>query len=185
MPKKYIHKVTKEVAVPCPDWRYILNSSLLYIPESILTSGNDWEAIEKDNRHPWRYWYPEAQNIEYRFINSNENIKKYSYLDLETSAQGLAFQTKEEAEKELAKRKAIVTIKRYISDTFGVFEPDWDDNHQYKIIPIYDYFSDCWQYVEACLFKNYSPIWYFSCVDHYEEITKKFNKELRIIFDVE
>lgn len=184
MTKKYIHKVTKEVAVPCPDWRYILNSSLVYIPESILTSGNDWEVIEKDNRHSWRYWYPNDNSHKSYYIDDNWSIKERDKYALNAIYAGNIFQTKEEAEKELAKRKAIVTIKRYISDTFGVFEPDWSDKDQNKYWILYNHQDNKFTIDWFKYYDNCSPIWYLSCQKHTREIIEKFDTELGIIFDI-
>jgi hypothetical protein len=71
---------------------------------------------------------------------------------------GNIFQTKEEAEKELAKRKAIVTIKRYISDTFGVFEPDWSDKDQNKYWILYNHQDNKFTIDWFKYYDNCSPI---------------------------
>jgi len=155
--------------------------------KNIIIDGVEYTPVIKetfeDNRHPWRYWYPENDEVHY-YIDILWCVDSSNLSANKSANYWNAFETKQEAEKELAKRKAIVKIKRYISDTFGVFEPDWSDENQEKFFLAYDHYTKCFDYGVSSNCQNYTPIWYFSCIDHFEEIIKKFDAELRIIFDI-
>jgi hypothetical protein len=154
--------------------------------KNIIIDGVEYTPVVKetveDNRHPWRYWYPEGDEMHY-YINNMWGIDKCRLYAINSAEYWNCFRTQEEAEKELAKRKAIVTIKRYISDTFGVFEPDWSDNQE-KWFLAYDHYKNCFDCDLNFTYQYYLPIWYLSCEKHALKIIEKFDAELRLIFDI-
>ena len=90
---------------------------------------------------------------------------------------GNVFFVEKEAEDEIERRKAIVTIKTYIKEHFP-FEPDWDDEKQEKYIIIYSngskgYYPD-YDYCE----KRQTQIGFLATKENAEEIINKFSKEL-------
>lgn len=153
----------------------------------------DWiEYVKKDNQkeqvdsrpHKGRYRYPEDNRTDHYYIHPNLTIV-YTDIDAFLSADYWnAFPSQELAEKELDKRKAIVTILRYISDNFWIFEPDWSDWNSSKYILFYDNDLKGFSIIDRCAIQYYSPIWYFSCGEHAEDIMKKFDKELRLVRDI-
>lgn len=157
--------------------------------KNIIIDGVEYTPVVKetleDNRHPWRYRYPDSYSTPHYYINSSGDIGKSSIIAITCAKIWNAFETKQEAEKELEKKKAIVTIKRYISNTFGVFEPDWSDENISKYLLIYDYTNAKMSYICSYVCMNYSPIWHLSCVEHLQEIIEKFDTELRLIFDIQ
>lgn len=154
----------------------------------------DWiEYVRKDSQetqegarpHKGRYWYPESDAQQYTCIDWNWLLfsnKDRSFICADTWN---AFQDTQVAEKELNKRKAIVKILRYISDTYGIFEPNWNDSEQKQWIIYYSHremcFACCYNYTA----KYYSPIWHFSCEEHAQDIIDKFTPELKLIWWIE
>ena len=92
-----------------------------------------------------------------------------------------AFLTKEEAEKESERRKAIQRIKKYCWE--NDIDIDYDEEYNSRLF----YIEVDWEFEGQINFDSfpplYSPIWYFSR-DNAEKILEKFEKELRIILDV-
>lgn len=161
---------------------YLLSDNEEQIPVSRLI--RQWYIEEvKDTRHPWRYWKPESHNTTHYCVyngyvsdSNNTAVSDYKYWN--------AFETKELAQKELDKRKAIVKIMEYISDTYWIFEPDWSDHHQAKYSLYYNHTDESFDNERCMEFETYSPIWHFSCEKHLIDIWNKFYKELRIIYDI-
>lgn len=118
------------------------------------------------------------------FINTIWRVDSCDRYAINSAECWNTFKTRKEAEKELLKRKAIAIIKSYISNTFGVFEPDWSDGNQGKVLIEYDYNKSVFDYYINFKYQYYSPIWYLSCKEHTQEIIEKFDAELRLIFDV-
>lgn len=184
-PKKLIHanwEVAFKVA-PLEDEKYILNRSMQTLSYQDLI--DFWFTEQKDTRHPWRYWYPESNEESHYFIENYWTVYKDDIWAISSALFWNCFQTEEVWEKELETRKAIVTIKRYISDTFWVFEPDWSDTKQKKYHIYYDYNDYCFWYQYTYISKIDTHIWNLSCEEHAQEIMDKFDKELRLIWDIE
>jgi hypothetical protein len=137
--------------------------------------------------HKWRYWYPNTDNTIFYYINhlNLNTVNSCNGLDYYFTETWDSFETKEEAQKELKKRKAIVKLKRHIIDTWGVFEPDWDNARQDKTNIYYHCPTSSFRFICNNRSKNYSPIWYLSEEKHAKEIISKFDKELRIIWDID
>lgn len=92
---------------------------------------DEWfEKIEEEKKYGGRV--PKEGN-EYWFIDDHGRIHRDSWRKLTNVGElrfnsGFAFWTEEEAEKELARRKAYAVLKE---DTKG-FEPDWNDGGEPK-----------------------------------------------------
>ena len=120
-------------------------------------------------------------------LNSNGGtwVDKYRNIDWaeHNKKQGSIFRTKEQAEHERDKRKAIFKIKKYIYDNFG-YDPTGWDSIKYKSFIICSlpeskfYSSPCYEQ------KYYSPIGYLKTKDQAQEIIDNFEDELKIIFDI-
>lgn len=99
--------------------------------------------------------------------------------DLVRRTLGNCFLTKEEAEKELARRKAKVILRR---DTKG-FEPDWRDTEQYKY---YVSYYVCADRLEACLTNCYRNSYlYFATREDAEASIKAHPEEWKTYLGVE
>jgi len=92
------------------------------------------------------------------------------------------FATKELAEKERAKRQAIVRVKDYIAENFGVFEPDWGDDEQDKYTFYFRYNYNKLDYKFLYSAKHYSPIGYIKSYEDCEELIKDCKEDLEIIY---
>ena len=92
-----------------------------------------------------------------------------------------AFLTKEEAEKESERRRAIQRIKKYCWE--NDIDIDYDEEYNSRLF----YIEVDWEFEGQINFDSfpplYSPIWYFSR-ENAEKILEKFQEELKIILDV-
>ena len=118
--------------------------------------------------------------------------RKYKDIDWQSAkaAQGNIFHTKQEAQHESNKRKAIFKIKKYIYDRFG-YDPtgwaDWEDDKNKIYITRWcrtDIDDGVFSYSVSKQLKCYSPIGYLKTEDQAQEIIDNFEDELKIIFDI-
>lgn len=102
---------------------------------------------------------------------------------------GNLFKNEEAADDEAEKRRAIMRIKEYIANNFGVWEPDWEDGQEIKHEVAYchslivgnDYF-----YVVRYDSHQYPlSIPYLEKAEHAEQLIKDCEDDLRIVFGVE
>ena len=96
-----------------------------------------------------------------------------------------AFRTKKLAQKELNTRFAIVRVKKYIAENFGVWEltdEEWEDGDIDKHYICFDY-SDK-SLVINCFWrhKSYSPIWYLENKAICSDVIANCKEDLEIIF---
>ena len=95
-------------------------------------------------------------------------------------------ETTEEAEQEVAKRKAIQAVKIYIVENFGVFEPNWGDSEQEKWTIWYDYEDEelASNYDGNGKVKEYSPFGYLKSEADCEQLIADMEAELKIIWEI-
>ena len=114
-------------------------------------------------------------------INASGMVAKETFeLDMDKDIWNLGngFFTKEEAQKELAKRQAIQRVKDYILENGMYWEPDWnDDNLKYNF-----YYEDKVEIDYGIQCKRYSPIGYLESEEHAEKVLKDNEEDLNIIF---
>jgi len=96
-----------------------------------------------------------------------------------------SFKTSELAQKELNTRRAIVRVKKYIAENFGVWEltdEEWEDGDIDKHYICFDY-SDK-SLVINCFWrhKSYSPIWYLENKAICSDVIANCKEDLEIIF---
>ena len=153
----------------------------------IIIDGKEYElkkVKKKEKKKEWRndweagYWFFDRYVIACKASDLSPEIAQQDHKN------GNRFETKEAIEKELEKRRAIVTIKDYISDTWGEFIPDWRNADRTKYYVRYDarfvHFVTDYYYTTIV----YSPIGHLECNSHPKEIIKKFEEELKLIFEV-
>ena len=140
------------------------------------------KKVAKINEGLWKpkkgeaYWYIKASGYAICIFWDNDEVDKQRY------AFGNCFQTKELAEKEVAKRKAIQNVKEYIAENFGVFELDWEDDRQEKYTLNCN--EKCFDWERHAIYKEYSPIGHLKSGEDCEQLIKDKGKELRIIWDL-
>ena len=137
----------------------------------------------------------EFNNLKETYILNGEGkvVNSYKYIDSYQKGaikQGNIFRTREEAQHESNKRKAIFKIKKYIYDNFG-YDPtdwaDWSDDKSKIYITRWcstDIYDVMFSYSVSKQLKCYSPIGYLKTEDQAQEIIKEFEKELKIIFNI-
>lgn len=93
---------------------------------------------EKKSYLPWRaelggvYWVLTARGIVVDFSEDNEKSDEYRYL------VGNYFKTKEECEAKRERDLAIGRVSHAILEANEGWEPDWDDNKEYKWSILYN-----------------------------------------------
>lgn len=124
---------------------------------------------------------------EYFHIPSDGVIRRSSWncycIDKDRFATGSAFWTIEEAEKELARRKAYVILKE---DTKG-FEPDWKNSKQIKWYVTYDYWAKDFyiNFLDTCIFTGiFTCNHFFASEQDAEASIKAHKKEWKTLFGV-
>lgn len=85
-------------------------------------------------------------------------------------------------DKQVKKLRAIVRVKDYIAEHFGVFEPDWDNKMEAKYHFYYNTGSGKFKYEIYYNLKNYSPIGHLRTAEHCEQLKKDCKEDLEIIF---
>ena len=132
----------------------------------------------------------EFNNLKETYILNGEGgvYNSYEYVDSYQRGaikQGNVFRTKEKAEHERDKRKAIFKIKKYIYANFGYDPTDWFEweagKTNYFITFSYYHNCFCWN---CHIDKHYSPIGYLKTEDQAQEIIDNFEDKLKIIFDI-
>lgn len=125
-----------------------------------------------------RYWYISDIGVVIYSNWDNHSVDK-GRLSISN-----VFLTKEEAEEELAYRKALVVIKDYIYEHDLELEPDWRDDEQKKYIVIYlhgvNKFDCYWNYFG----QHFSPFGYLKSEEAVEQLIRDCEKELKVVFKV-
>lgn len=140
----------------------------------------DWfEEIPEEPKTVWdlkegdECWYIDALNL------VDEKNWENSFFDRQNRGVGNVFLTKENVEKELARRRARVILER---DTKG-FKPDWSNSEQSKWEVSYNYMTDELKTSNQCVW-NFGTIVFATQADA-EESIKKHEKEWLCYLNVE
>jgi hypothetical protein len=132
-------------------------------------------------------WKPENGNGFY-YIDSDGDVMGYllvgDYNIYDEIAIGNYFQTKELAQKQIDKLKAIQRVKEYIAENDLGLEPDWGDDNQYKYDIYYDYYYNKFKTIYNCHNKYYSPIGYLKSKGAYEQLIQAKEDDLKIIWEI-
>ena len=115
----------------------------------------------------------------YEADNDNNNVNNNN-----TIAMWNWFLTKQEAEKEVEKRKAIVRINNRIDELNDWWIPDWDDHYKYNIYYNNNLYAKCYKCDFTTYRKESHAIKYMQTEEIAEEIIKEYKNDLDIIFDI-
>ena len=94
-----------------------------------------------------------------------------------------SFKTRELAIKELNTRSAIQRVKKYIAETYGVFEPVWEDDEESKHFIVYSYETEQLLLKNNSTDKYYSPIGYLENRENCVDLIDNCKEDLEIIFN--
>lgn len=133
----------------------------------------------KKNRMPAKgdgYWYISGTASQSYWDNDS--------IDKDRLEVGNVFLTKEEAEKELEYRKALTTIRNYISDNFEDWTPDWSDRRQYKFYIVYEHETKRFMESNAVICQDFLPFRYLKTKEQCNQLIKDCEAELRIVMGV-
>ena len=131
------------------------------------------------------YYYIGGNWAMYYSIYEDENDNNNNNNDSNTTiAIWNAFLTKQEAEKEVEKRKAIVRINNRIDELNDWWIPDWDDHYKYNIYYNNNLYAKCYKCDFTTYRKESHAIKYMQTEEIAEEIIKEYKNDLDIIFDI-
>ena len=91
------------------------------------------------------------------------------------------FSTEEEVKKERDKRQAIVRVKEYIEENFGVFEPNWEEDEDKYIL----YYDNEYEVIDWDMWngnKLYFPIGYLRTREDCKQLIENWEEDLLLIF---
>lgn len=108
----------------------------------------------------------------------NDTFDNYSYYS------GNCFKTQEEAIKQQEKKNALMRVRKYIINNFGLFEPDWDDDEQGKYNIFYDYIGKEFLVNDACTLRYLEIIPFLETKEQTRQVIDNFKQDLKIIFDI-
>lgn len=116
------------------------------------------------------------------FVDTNGSVGWSLKTDIE-SYKPYCFPTEQEALKASEKMLALYIIRKYAENTWGKFIPDLTDRSQKKYFIKYQHKGSEFEsdFYYSTLFAN---TFYLQEERHCQEIIKKFDNELRIIFDI-
>ena len=131
---------------------------------------NEW--IKKIWRNVgWTYFYTNRLEVKTATDNESENDNyRYDY--------GTYFLTREEAEKEVERKKAIIKVNKFIKEANW----DWKYNQESEDIAYYIYLSYCGYKVSTIWYKTPVIIEYSNNSITLQEVIKRFKPELDLIF---
>jgi len=139
------------------------------------------KSKEKEKEKPQHKPTKENLGFELRY---NGIIVKPLYLALAFKAykNNNWFPTRELAEKQRDKNQAIARVKEYIAENFGVFEPDWGDEDEWKYEFGYSHARDILEEGAINTFKYYSPIGYLKSENNAKQLMKDCKEDLETIY---
>jgi len=117
--------------------------------------------------------YCNVDEIEYNWDDDNNLIAVWNW-----------FLTREKAEKELEKRKAIVRINKRINELNDWWIPDLEDYGEYNIYYNNNLYAKCYWWDFTTYRKESHAIKYMQTEEIAEEIIKEYKNDLDIIFDI-
>ena len=162
------------------------NIQILVNGKQIKISEETAKELEKQFSPKKGLWKPE-KGEEYYYITEYGDVLsaiwREAQYEKEFLAIGNCFRTREQAEQEVAKRKAIQSVKIYIAENFP-FEPDWENEPQEKWTVYYRF--DRKRFDTECneTAKGYSPFGYLKSDEDCEQLIKDMEAELKIIWEI-
>ena len=132
-------------------------------------------------------WEPKSDEEYWRYSCYYNKVVKVNNYDQEETDDDIlfdnCFRTKEEAEKNFKHRKALKRIKDYIIENDMEFEPDWENEKQYKFHIDYNYHKSEYDTDWCNVFRYLLVIPYLSCEEHARKVIKDCKDDLDILFD--
>ena len=162
-------------------------SKLTYKGREIEISDETAQSIIDAVTEKKRMFAPDIGD-KYWYIDEHWLIRKEVWtttLGSQRLVMGNCFRTKKEAKKYDDYMLAIFQIKKYISDNFGVFEPDWDIIPQDKYIIKYDVLQKCFKGSLHSIEKRISNFGYLKNMHDCKQLIEDCENELRIVFERE
>jgi len=152
------------------------------IIEALLEEDKEEVKVKEKPQHKPQH-KPTKENLGFE-LRYNGIIVKPLYLAFAFKAykNNNWFPTKELAEKQRDKNQAITRVKEYIVENFGVFEPDWGDEDEWKYEFGYSHARDILEEGAINTFKYYSPIGYLKSENNAQQLIKDCKEELEIIY---
>lgn len=145
------------------------------------------QAVKAGIIKPESTWYEPKEGEEYWHL-SIFTIDSHQYSNHDFDHRIIrcqqVFRTKAEAEKEDAKRIALTTIKRWCALN-APFTPDWGNGDESKWYVGYNHRLNGFMVMLDCAHNSAPTIPHLARKEHAEQLINLFDKELRIIFEIE
>lgn len=144
------------------------------------------EFISKleDDKKEFKLTYPENDEIVYCIDSADGEICDTPYFsnnkdDIKLFEHGLYFNTKKEAEQHLKERKLLFKLQQWAKEKNEGWEPDWNNNKQYKFSVDYSRVSDKLWSTDSTVYNSFSKIPYFKSEEIGEECIDLFGDEIK------
>ena len=118
------------------------------------------------------YFLDETGNIVYKALYSSNYQKK-------TFIHGLAFKTKEEAEKHDKERILLFKLHKWAEERNGDWKPNWNDADEEKYTVRYDYEDNRFVIFYSHSYKEFSKLPCFISRDLAEQFIEEFGEEIK------
>lgn len=134
-----------------------------------------------------RYFFPKDWEGAYYIDINWSNIDFESRCNNEDSSiiSMWVFKIKEQLEKEVARRQAIVRIRKWVADNDMVFEPDWNDKDQPKLYLVYNFPERKMVSYYSYQIKTQNELPYFENRDNTDKAKKALEEDYKIALWVE
>jgi hypothetical protein len=143
------------------------------VKAGIIKPASDWYEPQKKEL----YWYLDGDFV----CSATNNV---SVIDKAIFVCQQVFRTEEEAEKENRKRVALTTIKRWCALN-ALFTPDWANDKEEKYLINYSHSPKGFGIMTDYSFQVATKIPYLTTKEDAQKLISLFDKELRIIFEIE
>lgn len=138
-----------------------------------------------ENQKPKSVWDLQAGDIYWMVCSIDWGIADKHWVgsndELLKRLGGNCFLTKEEAENQLGKCRAVTRIQKYIHDNDMEFEPDWGDDTQWKYYIYYNCNFDRLDYDRTTYRQYLGEVFFFKTEIESEKVIKDCRHELLVV----
>lgn len=145
---------------------------------------DEFIAKLEDDKKEFKLTYPEDGASVY-FIHRGDKSVTNSYFwsnsttDKNIFELGEYFNTGEEAEQCLRERKLLFKLRQWAKEKNDGWEPDWNNNKQYKFSVDYSRISDKLWSTDSTVYNSFSKIPYFKSEEIGKECIDMFGDEIK------
>jgi hypothetical protein len=155
--------------------------------DRMLTDGDWLEEIPEGSLKDFRV--PPKEDCTYMTVISDGSIDKCVYSesagDKLRYVFGMIVENKEEATQWLKRYNALFEVKKWIAENCEPFEPEWEDESQFKYYLYYDYPARCFKF-GRCIAGQFDRLLpYLRTQRDTQELIAKQKDNLKIILGID